>query len=67
MFLNVAKKLNIESSNCIVLEDSEAGTLAAYRAGMKPIVIPDMKEPNEATVQIAYKIVKSLNEVVELI
>lgn len=67
VFLNVAKKLDIDPANCIVLEDSEAGTLAAYRAGMKAIVIPDMKMPNEETVKIAYKVVNSLKDVIKVL
>lgn len=67
VFLTVAKKMGVKAGNCIVLEDSEAGTLAAYRAGMRPIVVPDIKNPGKETIKIAYKVVKSLKEVIDLI
>lgn len=67
IFLNVAKKFDMPSENCIVLEDSEAGILAAHRANMKGIVIPDMKDPNEETLNIAYKKLENLEQVINII
>ena len=67
IFLNVAKKFDIPSENCIVLEDSEAGILAAHRANMRGIVIPDMKDPNEETLNIAYKKLENLEQVINII
>lgn len=67
IFLNVAKKFDMPSENCIVLEDSEAGILAAHRANMRGIVIPDMKEPNEETLNIAYRKLENLEQVINII
>lgn len=41
VFLLVAKRLGVEPRECVVLEDAEKGILAAYRAGMKSIAVPN--------------------------
>ncbi len=63
IFLKVAEKLNCSPSRCIVLEDSEAGILAAHSAGMIPIVIPDMKIPQEQISKLVFKQMSDLLEV----
>jgi beta-phosphoglucomutase family hydrolase len=40
VFLITAKKLGVNPENCLVLEDSETGVLAAHRAGMKVVAVP---------------------------
>ena len=39
--------MNLNISECIVIEDSAAGVKAAYDAGMKVIHIPDLKEADD--------------------
>jgi len=63
IFLRVAEKLNCHADRCIVLEDSEIGILAAHRAGMRAIMIPDMVKANEETKKIIFKEMKNLLEV----
>jgi len=41
LFLLAASKLEISPGNCMVIEDAEAGIVAATRAGMRAILIPD--------------------------
>lgn len=48
VFLNAAKQLKIEATNCIVFEDSVAGVQAANIAGMISIGIGDKKVLSEA-------------------
>ncbi|MDV4152392.1 HAD family phosphatase [Clostridium sp. AL.422] len=67
VFLNVAKKLEIDPRNCLVLEDSEAGTIAASRGKMRVIIIPDLKEPEKEIEVLAYKKVGNLKEVIDVI
>ncbi|MGG7142852.1 HAD family hydrolase [Clostridium nigeriense] len=67
VFLNVAKKLDVNPRNCIVLEDSEAGTIAASRGRMKAIIIPDLKEPDKEIEELAYKRLNNLKEVINVI
>ena len=64
VFLNVAKKLEVNPQNCMVLEDSEAGTIAGNRGRMRVIIIPDLKEPDEDIVRLAYKRLNNLKEVI---
>lgn len=62
IYLKVADNMGIKPKNCLVLEDSEAGISAAYSAGMVPIMIPDIKEPDEAIEKILFKKLRNLNE-----
>lgn len=63
IFLKASKGVGVEPEKCIVIEDSDVGILAAYRAGMKGINVPDMKVPDDNMKKIAYKIFNSLSEV----
>lgn len=63
IFLKVSDKLGCSPKKCLVLEDSEVGIEAAYKAGMFPIMIPDMKEPNELTKTLIFKKLDNLLDV----
>jgi len=65
IFLEVAKKLSVNPSYCIVLEDSENGILGAYRANMIPFLVLDFKHPKKEIMNLAYKVFNSLIEVRE--
>ncbi len=65
IFLLTAKKLKVDPKECIVLEDSDNGVLAATRAGMTPLLILDFKPPRPETLSRAYKVFNSLIEVKE--
>ncbi len=63
IFLKAAKGLDVKPEYCMVIEDSDAGILAAHRAGMTGINVPDMKEPDENMKKLANHICSSLLEV----
>jgi beta-phosphoglucomutase family hydrolase len=63
IFLKAAKALNVEPEKCIVIEDSDAGITAAHAGKMIGIHVPDMKELEEETKGLAFKICKDLIEV----
>lgn len=63
VFLKVCEKLNVKPAEALVLEDSEMGLLAAHAAGIKCIVIPDLKVPSKENEKLAHAILKSLIEV----
>ncbi len=49
IFLKTAKKLGFSPEECLVLEDSPNGILAAFLAGCVVMDIPDMDQPDEET------------------
>jgi beta-phosphoglucomutase-like phosphatase (HAD superfamily) len=51
----------------VALEDSEAGILAASRAGMVPLLVPDLKKPTEDAMEAAFRVLGSLHEARELL
>jgi beta-phosphoglucomutase-like phosphatase (HAD superfamily) len=63
IFQKAAQKAGFNSKDCIVLEDSENGILAASGAGMMPIFIKDVKDLSEDTKKLIFKEFQSLIEV----
>jgi beta-phosphoglucomutase-like phosphatase (HAD superfamily) len=53
LFLLAAGRLGISPSECLVLEDSEAGIVAANRTGMQVYVIPDLRPPSTSVESLA--------------
>lgn len=45
IYLKVCEELGVTPTNAIAIEDSPNGIRAAYRAGMRPVMIPDLIEP----------------------
>ena len=45
IFLAAAAAVGCPPAACVVLEDSESGLRAAARAGMRPILVPDIRRP----------------------
>lgn len=65
IFLTACQKLNVKPEEALVLEDSEAGILAAYDGHIDVICVPDMKYPEPQFVKKVTKIVDSLDEVID--
>ena len=61
------QKLGYAPEECMALEDSPNGILAAYRAGVLPVMVPDLDEPLEETRNIAYQVVDNLKEVIPIL
>jgi beta-phosphoglucomutase-like phosphatase (HAD superfamily) len=53
LLLLTAERVATDPSQCLVLEDSEAGIIAAHRAGMQVYVVPDLKQPSELVEKLA--------------
>lgn len=66
VFLEAARRLEIPPRNCVVLEDSEAGILAASSAGMLPLMIPDLKVPAPEITALAYRVLSTLSDAIPL-
>jgi len=67
LFLEAARRLGFPPRHCLVLEDSEAGVLAAAAAGMPVLLIPDLKPPSAQTAALAYRVFASLKEAAEFV
>ena len=60
IFLAAAEALGVSPANCYVLEDSFNGIRAAYRAGMHPVMVPDMQQPTDEIRRLAEAVVENL-------
>lgn len=67
IYLYAAKKLQVNPVNCMVLEDSPAGILAASRAGCLPVMVPDQDKPAEETKALLYAEEENLLAVISLL
>jgi len=66
IYLKTLRFLNISAEESIAIEDSDNGIKSAYMAGIKPILIPDIKKPKEETLRMAYKQYERLDQIIEL-
>ena len=62
IFAEAARRLGIPAQACVAFEDSNAGALAAHRAGMRVFVVPDLVPPNATTRTVAAGILTSLHD-----
>ncbi len=67
IFLRACEELSVEPECAIAIEDSYNGIRSAHAAGMRPIMVPDMAEPNEEMERLAEVILPSLLGVREYI
>lgn len=65
LFLLVARRLKVDPPQCLVLEDSEAGVMAASAAAMPVFMVPDLVEPSDKVRHAATGVFQSLGDVVE--
>ena len=65
IFLKACEMQGVKPEKALVLEDSQHGVLAAWRAGIPVICIPDMKYPAPEYAEKTTAILKDLNEVVD--
>lgn len=63
IFLKACIDLNVLPENCLVLEDSEAGIEAVYRAGIPVICIPDLKMPAQSFLNKTEQVFQDLDAV----
>lgn len=54
IYLKAGELLEVGPDECFALEDSKNGLLSAYRAGCKPIMVPDLWQPDKETEEIIY-------------
>ena len=61
------EQLNLSKEECIGVEDTANGVLSIHRAGMKPIMIPDLEKPSEEIENLVYAKLESLSDVIPVL
>lgn len=64
IYLEAAKRLKTPPKECLALEDSPNGIRSAFSAGCKPIMIPDLSQPDEDIKPLLFAVCKDLDEVI---
>lgn len=67
IYLKAAEELGLPPEECAALEDSPNGILSAYRAGCKPIMVPDLSQPDEETMSMLYAKADCLSDVIDIL
>ena len=62
VFLSAAEKLVVDPSDCLVIEDSLNGVIAAKAARMKVIAVPEKSHQFDERLKVADKIIPSLKD-----
>ena len=65
IYLLACRLLGVEPKKAIAIEDSPNGIRSAYRAGLHPVMVPDMIQPTSEIRALLYKECKNLLEVKE--
>ncbi len=66
-FALASERLGVAPSKCIALEDSNNGIRSAYAAGLLPVMIPDLAEPEDTVRPLLYAKLPDLFAVVDLL
>ena len=67
IFLKACEVIALPPDNCLAIEDAPAGLIAAHSAGLLPVCIPDLVEPDAQIQKLLYARLDSLNEVIGLL
>jgi HAD superfamily hydrolase (TIGR01509 family) len=67
IFLRALEELGVSSDDCLVLEDSYNGITAAYRAGIRSVMIPDLLPPTPECEKLFFRKAESLTEVIAIV
>ena len=63
VYLEAARRLDVDPTHCVAVEDSRNGIRSARAAGMRVIAIPNPHyPPNEETLALADDVIESLDE-----
>lgn len=60
-----AERLGVAPADCIAFEDSENGARAALAAGLRVVIVPDLKHPPAAVVEQAFHVLESLHQAMD--
>jgi beta-phosphoglucomutase-like phosphatase (HAD superfamily) len=57
-----ASRLGVAPADCIAFEDSENGARAAQAAGIRVVIVPDLKRPANEVLARAHGVIDSLED-----
>ena len=64
LYLLAAARLGVAPEDCIAFEDSENGARAAQSAGVRVVIVPDLKQPPADVAARAHGVIGSLAEAI---
>ena len=64
LYLLAAARLDVAPEDCIAFEDSENGARAAQAAGVRVVIVPDLKQPPADVAARAHGVIGSLAEAI---
>ncbi|MBQ7708204.1 MAG: HAD family phosphatase [Lachnospiraceae bacterium] len=67
IYLKACAALDVEPANAIAVEDSINGIVSAGRAGMYPVMVIDLIQPNEDTKKYAKQVYDNIKNICDLI
>lgn len=67
IFLEAARRLDVDIHKCLVLEDSFNGVRAGHAAGAVTVMVPDIAQPNEEIRTLYTRCCRDLHQVRQLL
>ena len=67
VYLYACEQIGERPQDCMAVEDSPNGIMAAYRAGLRTVMVPDLTQPDEELTKYLYACVNSLSDLGELV
>jgi HAD superfamily hydrolase (TIGR01509 family) len=64
IFLKACEAVGVKPDRAYAIEDSYNGIRAAFRGGLKPIMVPDLLEADDEMKKISDKVLNDLNAVI---
>ena len=61
IYLTAAKKLGLPPEECLAVEDSHSGLIAARRAGCMPVLVPDLEGPSAEDLKQIYALAERID------
>jgi HAD superfamily hydrolase (TIGR01509 family) len=65
LYLLAAARLGVAPEDCVAFEDSENGARAAQAAGVRVVIVPDLKHPPADVAARAHGVIPSLADAIE--
>lgn len=67
VYLYACEQIGERPQDCMAVEDSPNGIMAAYRVGLRTVMVPDLTQPDEELTKYLYACVNSLSDLCELV